>query len=161
MPGSYSEWMDVSSYSAKDQLNLRLIVALHRCSQSVHRREAPLIQTANLTMPQFGVLDVLYHKGKQKICQIIDKTLSTGGNMTVIIDNLEKMGLIERCEDPEDRRAKVISLTKEGNKLMAGLFPKHMMNLEEVLSALTASEKKQFIELAKKLGLAASSESGT
>lgn len=106
--------MDVASGSAKDQLNLKLIVALTRCVQSVHRREAPVIQAASFTMPQFGVLDLLIHKGDQKICQIIEKTLSTGGNMTVIIDNLEKLGLIARCDAPEDRRAKVISLTRKG-----------------------------------------------
>lgn len=147
--------MDVASYSAKDQLNLKLVVALSRCVQSVHRGEAPVIQAASLTMPQFGVLDLLYHKGDQKICQIIEKTLSTGGNMTVIIDNLEKLGLVARCDDPEDRRSKVISLTREGHKLMSGLFPEHMRNLEKILSGLTAAEKRQLIDLAKRLGLAA------
>lgn len=148
--------MDVSQYSSKDQQNLKLIVALSRCVQSVNRREAPVIQAAGLTMPQFGVLDLLYHKGDQKICQIIEKTLSTGGNMTVIIDNLAKTGFVARCEDPEDRRSKVISLTKSGRKLMAGLFPKHMSNLEGILSVLSAEEKRQLIGLAKKLGLSAS-----
>jgi MarR family 2-MHQ and catechol resistance regulon transcriptional repressor len=152
--------MDVTSYSARDQTNLKLIVALTRCVQSVHRREAPVIQAAGLTMPQFGVLDLLYHKGDQKICQIIEKTLSTGGNMTVIIENLEKQGLVARCEDPQDRRSKVISLTREGQKLMKGLFPEHMGNLEKILSALTSAEKRQLIDLAKKLGLGAAQGQG-
>lgn len=149
--------MDVANYSSRDQLNLKLIVALSRCVQSVQRRETPVIQAANLTMPQFGVLDLLYHKGDQKICEIIEKTLSTGGNMTVIIDNLGKLGLVARCEDPQDRRSKVISLTKSGQKLMAALFPKHMSNLDQILSALSQEEKKQLIELSKKLGLSAKS----
>lgn len=147
--------MDVTAYSLRDQLNLKLIVTLARCMQSINRRETPVIQARGLTMPQFGVLDLLYHKGSQKICQIIEKTLSTGGNMTVIIDNLEKIGLVARHDDPEDRRARVISLTKEGQKLMASLFPQHMKNLDEILSALTAQEKRQLIDLAKKLGLGA------
>ena len=150
--------MDVSTYSARDQINLKLIIALVRCTQSVHRREAPVIHAAGLTMPQFGVLDFLYHKGDQKICNIIERTLSTGGNMTVIIANLEKMGLVTRIDDPADRRAKIISLTKEGQKVMGTLFPDHMANLDEILSALTTAEKKQLIELAKKLGKGTSAE---
>ncbi len=144
--------MDPSLYPARDQLNLKLIIALSRCVQSVNRREMTLIQGAGLTMPQFGVLDLLYHKGDHKICDILERTLSTGGNMTVIIDNLEKMGFVSRTDDTVDRRVKIISLTKEGQKLMTSLFPKHMENLEDVLSPLNAGEKKQLIELAKKLG---------
>lgn len=147
--------MDPSTYPPRDQLNLKVIIALSRCIQSVNRREAPIIQEAGLTMPQFSVLDFLYHKGDHKICDILEKTLSTGGNMTVIIDNLEKMGLVARTDDPADRRAKIISITKEGSKLMNSLFPRHMENLETVLSPLTAVEKKQLIDLAKKLGKAA------
>ena len=82
------------SYGKENDLNLKSLVVLSRSFQSVHKREIKTIREGGLTVAQFGVLEILYHKGDLRICDIIEGTLSTGGNMTVVIDNLEKEGLI-------------------------------------------------------------------
>lgn len=148
-----SWFMDVTGYRPEDQLNLKVIVSLNRCLQSLQREEVPVIQAAGLTMAQFGVLEHLYHKGDRKICQIMEKTLATGGNMTVIVDNLEKQKLVERREDPDDRRARIIRLTAVGRALIAELFPRHLENLERILAVLSEAEKRKLVALARKLGL--------
>ncbi|NRT71882.1 DNA-binding MarR family transcriptional regulator [Clostridium beijerinckii] len=63
------------------------------------------------------MLEVLYHKGDLRVGEILEKTLSTGGNMTVIIDNLAKDNLIERRPDPKDMRASLISISEKGKNL--------------------------------------------
>ena len=147
-------------YSKKDRQNLKMIITLSRCLQSVHRKESEVIVAAGITMPQFGVLDILYHKGPQKICTIIEKTLSTGGNMTVIIDNLEERGLVKRVADTNDRRVRLISITSKGEEMMTSLFPRHIENLQRIMNPLNSNEKDEFIRLAKKLGLANHKEKG-
>ncbi len=73
------------SYGKESDTNLKLIIGLARSSNNIRRSESDIIRNSGLTFPQFGVLEVLYHKGDLRVCQIIEKTLSTGGNMTVVI----------------------------------------------------------------------------
>ncbi|MBB6215507.1 DNA-binding MarR family transcriptional regulator [Anaerosolibacter carboniphilus] len=104
-----------------------------------------------MTVAQFGVLEILYHKGDLRICDIIERTLSTGGNMTVVIDNLEKEGLVGRYSDPNDRRASLISITEKGKKLVEEIFPKHVENISEIFDVLSSEEKQSLIKLLKKV----------
>ena len=139
-------------YDSKTKQNLKLITVLHRCLQSINKKELPVIQSKNLTDSQFGVLEYLYHKGPNNIKTITEKTLSTAGNMTVVLANLEKLELVNRKTNPTDRRASIIELTPKGIKLISDLFPAHIHNLNNILSVLNHSEKELLIKLAKKLG---------
>jgi MarR family transcriptional regulator, 2-MHQ and catechol-resistance regulon repressor len=139
-------------YGSTGELNLKLIVTLTRCVTAIQRKEVQIWQEAGLTPAQFGILEVIYHKGPMPICELIRKTLSSGGNMTVVIDNLEKQNLVERTPDVRDRRSYIISLTSKGESKINKIFPAHVDNLKEILSGLSREEKKQMIELAKKLG---------
>ncbi|GAB6108076.1 MarR family transcriptional regulator [Fusibacter bizertensis] len=105
----------------------------------------------DLTIAQFGVLETLYHLGDLKICELIDKTLSTSGNMTVVIRNLEKEGLIERHVKAEDRRAFVIGLTDEGSRLIKEVFDAHLAVLEGFFINLDQDEKQLLQKMLKKL----------
>jgi DNA-binding MarR family transcriptional regulator len=134
-----------------EELNLKALIALSRCSQSVHKREYRTIKEGGLTVSQFAVLEVLYHKGDLRISEIIDKILSTGGNMTVVIDNLVKDGLVSRCSDPADKRVNLIRITEKGKDLIQGIFPNHKENINEIFSVLTEDEKRNLINTLKKL----------
>lgn len=140
------------SYGEQNDLNLKTLVALSKSFQSVRKRETTTIREGGLTLPQFAVLEILYHKGDLRICDIIERTLSTGGNMTVVADNLAKDGLIERYPDPDDRRASLLSITDKGIQLMESIFPNHVSNISGIFNVLSAEEKKNLIILLKKLG---------
>lgn len=140
------------SYGEKNDLNLKTLIALTKCFHSVRKRETTTIREGGLTLPQFAVLEILYHKGDLRICDIIEGTLSTGGNMTVVIDNLAKDGLVGRYPDPEDRRASLISLTEKGVKIMEDIFPRHVENISGIFEILEEDEKKTLVKLLKKLG---------
>jgi len=144
--------MDIkTTYGELNDLNLKTLIALSRCTQKVHKREYKTIKEGGLTVSQFAVLEVLYHKGDLRVSEIIDKVLSTGGNMTVVIDNLIKENLVNRCIDPKDRRANLISITEKGRNLISRIFPKHLENINEIFQVLTLEEKKKLISLLKKL----------
>jgi DNA-binding MarR family transcriptional regulator len=139
------------SYSEQDELNLKVLIALVRGVQSVRRQEMQTVREGKLTLAQFGVLEYLYHRGDARIKDIMERMLSTGGNMTVVIENLEKEGFISRYSDPHDKRARLISLTHRGEALMEDLFPRHVQNISGIFSILQEEEKKQLILFMKKL----------
>ncbi|MBU3100069.1 MULTISPECIES: MarR family winged helix-turn-helix transcriptional regulator [Clostridium] len=140
-----------NTYGELVDLNLKALIALSRCTHDVHKKEYKTIKGGGLTVSQFAVLEILYHKGDLRISEIMDKILSTGGNMTVVIDNLAKVNLVKRCSDPKDRRVNLISITEEGRNLISNIFPKHIKNINEIFSNLTSEEKINLISLLKKL----------
>jgi MarR family 2-MHQ and catechol resistance regulon transcriptional repressor len=80
--------------------------------------------------------------------------LVSGGNMTVVVDNLEKEGLVRRADDPDDRRAFRVNLTVKGQKLFDAIFEQHAAFVTRTVSALSESEQEELSGLLKKLGLA-------
>lgn len=139
------------SYGELSDLNLKTLIVLSRTSQMVRKKEQRTIKEGGLTVSQFAVLEMLYHKGDLKICEILEKALATGGNMTVVIDNLVKDDLVRRCVDPKDRRVNLISITEKGKQLIGDIFPKHVENINDIFSVLTTDEKNNLISLLKKL----------
>lgn len=140
-------------YGKNADLALSLWVKLARASDTLAMMTAKDIDRYGLTVSQFGVIETLGHLGPMKIGAMCSKKLMTGGNMTVVIDNLEKLGLIERVKDPEDRRASIIRLTADGEAKFAEMFPAHAEFVStQVWGALTEPEIEQLSELLKKLG---------
>ncbi len=129
-------------YSEADRLNLKLVIALLRGAKALEAALTPMFTERGITFAQFGVLEFLYHKGPARISTIIEKTLSSGGCMTVVIRNLEKLGLVLREQDNGDARASLIALTAGGQVLMAELFPAHLKALKEFMAGLGEAEKR-------------------
>lgn len=131
--------------------NGKLIITLSRAMTTAHKESEELFRKNGLTMAQFAVLEALHHKGDLTIGQLIDAVLSTSGNMTVVIRNLEKLGYICRKPNPADKRSFIIHLTDNGNALINPLYHQHMALVERSLSAISAEEKETVIEILKKL----------
>ncbi len=138
-------------YGEADQMNLRVVVGLYRSYFRLNRNTQKLMAAYGLTVAQFGVLEALYHLGDLKIGEIIEKTLSTSGNMTVVIKNLEQDGWVSRRCDLEDRRACFVCITERGQKLLEEIFPVHLSDLDTTLKNLTETEKEALSALLKKL----------
>lgn len=128
-------------YNEADQLNLKVVIALLRGVKALEAAVTPMFTEKGITFAQFGVLEFLYHKGPARISTIIEKTLSSGGCMTVVIRNLEKQGLVLREQDSEDARASLIALTPQGRDLMKELFPAHLKVLKSLMAGLGDAEK--------------------
>lgn len=111
------------------------------------------LQQEGLTESQFGVLEVLLHLGPMSQRCIGRKLFTSGANITTILDNLERRGLIERRRCPEDRRAFTVHLTPAGRDLITNIFPGHASRVAEHFSVLSVQEQQELGRLCKKLGL--------
>jgi len=113
------------------------------------------IARTGLCLTDFAALEALLHKGPQTISAIQDKVLLASGSMTAAIDRLEKRGLIVRKSTSSDRRARIVQLTPEGERVAAEYFERHSRDLEDLMSVLSVKEKQQLYSSLKKLGLLA------
>ncbi len=132
--------------------NLKALIVLSRCFLSVRRRETETIRAGGLTVAQFAVLEILYHKGELPVATITEKTLTSSGNMTVVIQNLAKAGYVRRKENPRDKRSYLVKITKKGINLFEEIFPPHLENINKIFSVLNDEDKDELIRIMKKLG---------
>ena len=139
--------------SSEEQEALGLIVKMTRSLDAVERRTLCHLNEVSLTTSQFSVLETLYHLGPMCQKEVAGKVLKSTGNITTVIDNLEKRRLVERRRSTEDRRYIQLHITGEGRKLIERFFTAHMQRLVECFSVLTAAERRELGRITKKLGL--------
>src|SRR5216684_1631700 len=101
------------------------------------------IANTGLCLTDFAALEALLHKGPLTITEIQDKVMLASGSMTAAIDRLEKLGLVVRKPSANDRRARIVELTREGKRVAASCFEKHAKDLEALTSVLSEKEKGQ------------------
>ena len=107
---------------------------------------------AGLTLTQFAVLEALYHLGPLSLSDIAQKILTTAGNLTMVVGNLEKQGLAHRQTSPEDRRVLIVVLTAKGKALTRRLFPEHAAGITEFMAVLSPDEMELLGNLCRNLG---------
>lgn len=134
-------------------LALSTYTKLVRATESVTDRIHGHLNKERLTISQFGVLEALLHLGP--LCQkdLAEKILKSTGNLTTVIDNLVKRGLVRRGPDRIDRRRYAIELTPSGQKLIARLFPLHAAAIARELSVLSPPDQRRLSDLLRRLGL--------
>ena len=140
-------------YGKSKAVALDTWIKLARASATFGKKSDESIRSFGLTSAQFAVIEVLGHLGDLSVGKLCEKMLVTGGNMTLVLDNLEKQNLVVRIPNPTDRRAINISLTPNGKKLFKEIFIKHAANIENTMSVLSESEQIQLGVLLKKLGV--------
>lgn len=133
---------------------LKTYTQMMRATDAVTTKMHRHLASHGLTVSQFGVLEALYHKGP--LCQrdIGWKILKTSGNMTTVIDNLEKRALVAREKDLDDRRRISVKLTENGFDLINTLFPIHAEIAEKAFAVLTDTDLASLGALLKKVGKA-------
>ena len=139
------------SQRAQERLALLTYVKLMRAANAA-RNYAARSLGGDLTITQFAVLEAVYHLGPMSLSDIAQKVLTTGGNLTMVVGNLEKQGFVRRQQPPEDKRVQVVVLTGKGKTLIRQVFPQHAAAIAEYLSILGPEEQTQLGELCRKLG---------
>lgn len=132
---------------------LNTYIKLMRAAESVTARLNPRIASYGLTVSQFGVLEALYHLGPLCQHELAKKLLKSSGNITLVIDNLEKRGFVRRRRERVDRRLVRVRLTPRGRRLIQDIFPGHVAAIVREMSALTSREQDTLARLCRKLGL--------
>lgn len=138
--------------SEKRNDSLDLYIALSRASEWVNAHGDRDIRKHGLNRTEFGVLELLYHKGAQAIQQIGSKVLMSSGNITYVVDKLEKKEYVVRRTSTEDRRLIFAEITEKGKQFIEGVFPQHTEVIENAVAGLTSEEKRVASQLLKKLG---------
>ena len=132
---------------------LNVYIKLMRAAQSVSTRIHQHLQAADLTVSQFAVLEALLHLGPLAQRDLCAKLLQSGGNMTLVVQNLERQGWIDRARDPANRRLMIVTLTPAGRRLIQRVFPVHARAVARDLAVLTPREQQVLARLLKRLGL--------
>ncbi|GAA5503218.1 HTH-type transcriptional regulator MhqR [Deinococcus xinjiangensis] len=140
--------------TTEEKQALDAYIKLWRASYAVESRANRHLGDHGLTISQFAVLEALYHLGPLSQRQISQKILRSSGNLTLVIDNLERDGLVGRQRAPHDRRVTIVSLTEQGAALIAQILPQHVRGIQDLFAVLEPEELAQFAALSRKLGLA-------
>ena len=138
--------------SRAEMRTLNTFIKLTRCTDSLLARLAERNSIGDLTVSQFAVLEALYHLGPMTAGEASHKILKSGSNLTTVIDNLERVGLVRRERDVKDRRVIHVHLTEAGSSKVEAVLPGHVATLVEEFSVLSASEQETLGTLCKKLG---------
>ena len=131
-------------------------VKLSRAAAAVEAAVNKHLADAGLTLSQFGVLEALWHLGPLSQGALARKILKSPANLTTVLDNLERRGLILRRRDPRDRRVLIVEPTDAGAERIARLFPHHVQRVVEAFSVLDHHEQHQLGRLCRQLGRAQS-----
>ncbi|MFA8342911.1 MAG: MarR family winged helix-turn-helix transcriptional regulator [Rhodothermaceae bacterium] len=146
--------MNAKKVSAKKtEQSLNTWIKLARAFSTINRKSIDALRVHKITQPQFLVIEALGHLGPLKVGELCEKMLVSGGNMTLVLDNLEKSNYIERVNNKDDRRSLIVKLTKDGKKVFDKVFPKQAEYITEMMSVLTNDELKNLGDICKKLGL--------
>jgi MarR family 2-MHQ and catechol resistance regulon transcriptional repressor len=107
-----------------------------------------------LTPSRFAVLEALYHVGPMCLSDLARKILRTSGNLTMVVDNLEKSGMVKRTQSSTDRRYTSVEITAKGREIISDIFPEHAGEITLLMARLSPDEQDTLRELCRKLGTA-------
>jgi MarR family transcriptional regulator, 2-MHQ and catechol-resistance regulon repressor len=141
--------------SKRDTSGVHLWVVLWKAFRSVEAHAHRHIAELDMCLSDFGVLEVLLHKGPLNVQELGAKVLLTSGSMTAALDRLERRGLIDREEDAVDRRARVVRLTDAGEGLIREAFEDHKQAMELSVAGVARKDREMLIDLLRQLGLGA------
>jgi MarR family 2-MHQ and catechol resistance regulon transcriptional repressor len=133
-------------------LDLRLIRVIRNMVKELFGSLERDIDSYDLSIETFQILEFLYNKGPQPIQKISDTFSIPSGSITYVVDKLEKKGFVERLPIPGDRRKTNVTLTGEGRSYFDHIFPKHVEAISDNLSFATDEEKHELIHVLKKIG---------
>jgi MarR family 2-MHQ and catechol resistance regulon transcriptional repressor len=137
---------------ADEERALGAFVKLARAANTVLSYTNANLEPAGLSPSQFAVLEALYHVGPLRLGDLARRILKSSGNLTLVVDNLEKHGLVQRRKQGDDKRFILATITPAGEKLISSIFPNHARRITEIMGRLTSEEQEQLSNLCRKLG---------
>jgi MarR family transcriptional regulator, 2-MHQ and catechol-resistance regulon repressor len=139
--------------SKKIKEALNSYIKLIRSAESLSSKINLELSEYSLTESQFGVLDALLHLGPMKHKEIGKKILKSGGNITMVINNLERRELVQRKRGEQDKRQFIIHLTSKGKNKILDTLPHISKSIKKHFEILSKEEQKDLQRLCKIVGL--------
>jgi MarR family transcriptional regulator, 2-MHQ and catechol-resistance regulon repressor len=141
----------LKTYGIRTDKAMKTVVRLEKASLKITNLTVNYLSKHNLTFNQFKVLEVLYHLGDLNIGSITKITMSTPGNITVVVKNLKRDEWITSIKDPNDSRASILSITQKGKDIIEEVFPTHSSNLTKAMEILSDNELDTLYDLLDKV----------
>ncbi|HEV2349634.1 MAG TPA: MarR family transcriptional regulator [Terriglobia bacterium] len=132
-------------------------LVMMKAMRALSRYAAAGIEKTGLGLSDFGVLELLLHKGPLPVNTIGPIVDLTPGSISVAVDRLFEKGLVSRVESREDRRVRIVALTPRGKDLIVSAFRKHSGQMKRVFSELSPEELRGLEVALKKVGKRAAS----
>ena len=139
--------------SKKEIRALDSYIKLMRAADTINSVVNLSLSKFKLTESQFNVLDALYHLGPLSQKALGYKLLKSGGNITMVIDNLEKSSYVERIRGAEDRRIFFVHLTNKGKKRLEEVLTVQVNLITSEMNRLSKTVQIELQQLCKKIGI--------
>jgi DNA-binding MarR family transcriptional regulator len=138
------------------ECNVQAVMALTRLLGTAGEIEKKIesdLSHHGLSLSRFYVLVILrrYIPEGIKPTELAEKISVTRGNMTGLLDGLEKSGLITREDCTKDRRIVFIKLSEAGEKLLDEIMPDHLGKIGEIMAQLGEQDLKKFTDNLEKI----------
>jgi MarR family transcriptional regulator, 2-MHQ and catechol-resistance regulon repressor len=138
--------------SAAEKRALNAYVKLARAANAAMAYARVGLEEVGLSLGQFAVLEALYHVGPLYLGDLARRILTSSGNLTLVVDNLEKRGLVRRRQPLKDKRFILAAINPAGKRLIGRIFPGHARRITSVMGRLSQSEQEKLGALCRKLG---------
>ncbi len=137
------------------EAGVHLWLIMMKAHRALQRHAERSIRAIDMCLSDFAVLELLLHKGPQKVNDIGRRINLTSGSISTAVDRLEERELVVRTFEKEDRRARVVRLTPRGKSRINDVFATHAIAMDEASAGLTKAERATLVRLMKKLGMSA------
>jgi MarR family 2-MHQ and catechol resistance regulon transcriptional repressor len=137
--------------SPSNELAVAAYVRLVRTAEALHARVSQGLVVEGLTASQFSTMKVLRLRGPQAQKDIANYLLKTGGNITLVVDNLVRRKLVHRGSDPNDRRIALVELTPLGEATFDRIYPPHLQRIHDVMASLSPEQLNALIDMLERL----------
>src|ERR1700723_2536752 len=127
-------------------------LVMMKAMRALTRYAAAGIEETGLGLSDFGVLELLLHKGPLPVNAIGPMVDLTPGSISIAVDRLVAKGLVSRVESAEDRRVRIVALTLPGKDFIVPAFRKHSGQMKRVFSELSPEELNVLEVVLKKVG---------
>src|SRR5256886_6944611 len=141
-----------TSRKAADVSGTHLWLVLMKAHRALERLATQSIESLEVCLSDFGIMELLLHKGPQPVNEIGRRIELTSGAITTAVDRLESRGLVTREAHESDRRARVVRLTPRGKERAAKVFASHKKAMDLAATVLSRTERATLIDLLRKLG---------
>ena len=127
-------------------------LVMMKAMRALTRYAAAGIEGTGLGLSDFGVLEILLHKGPLPVNTIGPIVDLTPGSISIAVDRLFAKGLVSRVESSEDRRVRIVALTARGKALIDSAFRKHSGQMRKAFAELSPEELRSLEAALKKVG---------
>src|SRR5437773_304964 len=138
--------------ATKQQTGVHLWLVLMKAFHAISAHATATLAETGLGDSDFRVLEALLHKGPLPVNTIGPKVHLTPGSISVAVDRLYAKGLVSRAESPDDRRVRVVALTKSGKDLIVPIFRKHSAEIARLFADANPKELQILESVLKKAG---------